>query len=241
MLMQIIGHRGAAGLAPENTRAAFKAAINAGADWIEFDVRATKDGRVVVIHDAHTVRLGKRPRLISRSTYGELKQVKLRGGQIILTLAEAMNAIDGQTKVNIEIKTAGCEQAVAHNIERMVKKGLTYEHFIVSSFKVAHLREVHRQNSKIPLALLHLHRPLRFLKLRGLRVQAVGFHHRFLPGKAIHQAHLRDLFVYAYTVNSLKRGRQLAKRGVQGLVTNRPDKLLPLKEEFPDIQPIIDD
>jgi glycerophosphoryl diester phosphodiesterase len=223
--MQLIGHRGAAGLAPENTRASFKAAINAGVDWIEFDVRSTKDGRIVLSHDPHTVRTGKRLRIIARTDYVTLKKVKLKGGNTIPTIAEAFNGIDGQAKVNVEIKTKGCAEAVVHNIERMVKKGASYEHFMVSSFQVARLREVNRLNSKIPLALLHLTRPYKFLHLRGLRVQAVGFSRRRLPTRAIHQAQLRELTIYAYTVNNLKTAKRLEKRGVTAIVTNRPDKL----------------
>ncbi|HSE61227.1 MAG TPA: glycerophosphodiester phosphodiesterase [Candidatus Saccharimonadales bacterium] len=228
--MQIIGHRGAAGLAPENTRASFKAAINAGVDWIEFDVRKTKDDRVVLSHDAHTVRTGKRLHIISRTEYAKLKNVKLKGGNTIPTIAEALNSIDGQAKVNIEIKTAGCAEAVVQNIERMVKKGLTYEHFMVSSFSVARLREVHRLNSRIPLALLHYLRPYKFLKLRGLRVQAVGFYHKRLPTRAIHQAELRELIVYAYTVNKPRIAKKLIERGVKAIVTNHPEKLQELRD-----------
>jgi glycerophosphoryl diester phosphodiesterase len=223
--MEIIGHRGAAGLAPGNTRASFKAAILAGVDWIEFDVRATADGRVVLLHDSHTLRLGPRPRFVSRSTYAQLKSLKTYSGQPILTIAEAFNAIGTQAGINVHIKTAGCAAAAVHNIERLVKKGASYEKFLVSSFRVSHLREIHRLNSKIPLGLLHATRPYRFLKLRGLRVQAVGFYHRRLPQKAIEQAELRELVVYAYTVNRPKRARELSERGVKAIVTNRPDRL----------------
>jgi glycerophosphoryl diester phosphodiesterase len=227
--MQIIGHRGAAGLAPENTRSSFKAAINAGVDWIEIDVRATKDGRVVLSHDPHTLRTGKRLHVVSRTDYNTLRSVKLKGNNTIHTIAEAFNAIDRQAKVNIEIKSKGCAEAVVQNIERQVKNGGSISDYMVSSFKVERLREIHRLNSKIPLALLHMTRPYKFLRLRGLRVQAVGFYHRRLPTKAIHQAELRELMIYAYTVNSVKKAKRLQERGVQGIVTNRPDKLQSLR------------
>jgi glycerophosphoryl diester phosphodiesterase len=223
--MQIIGHRGAAGLAPENTRASFKAAINAGVDWVEFDVRTTKDGRVVLSHDSHTIRTGKRLRIVSRTDYATLRKIKLKDGNTIPTVAEAFNALEGQTKINVEIKSSGCAEAVVQNIERLVKNGTPYSDFLVSSFKVARLREVHRLNNKIPLSLLHFTRPYKFLRLKGLRVQAVGFSHRRLPLRAIHQAELRELMVYAYTINNQKQAERLAERGVQAIVTNRPDKL----------------
>lgn len=228
--MQIIGHRGAAGLAPANTRASFKAAIAAKADWIEFDVRATSDGRVVLMHDAHTLRVSPRWHRVSKTEYAQLKKIKTFSGYAIHTIAEAFNAIDGHAKINIEIKSPGCAEAVVHNIERMVKKGIGYDHFLVSAFHVNRLREVNRLNAKIPLGLLHAARPYKFLRLRGLRVQAVGFYHRVLPSRAIHQAHLRELMVYAYTVNKLRRAKKLRARGVHAIVTDRPDVLQKIHE-----------
>jgi glycerophosphoryl diester phosphodiesterase len=230
--MQIIGHRGAAGLAPENTRASFKAAINAGVDWIELDVRKTRDGHVVLSHDPHTIRTGKRLHIISRTEYAKLKKIKLKDGLTIPTIAEAFNAIDGQAKIIIELKTKGCAQTVVQNIERMVKNGASYDQFMVSSFWVSALRELHRLNSKIPLSLLHtLANPSAFLRLRGLRVQAVGFSRRRLPTRVIHQAELREVMIYVYTVNTVRQAKKLAARGVNAIVTNRPDKLQELRNE----------
>jgi len=223
--MIVIGHKGAAGLAPGNTRAALQAAIKAGVDWVEFDVRATKDGHIVLSHDAHTLGVTKRPRIISRTTYATLKHSKTFSGLTIPTIAEAFNAVAGHASINIEIKTKGCAVAVVQNIERLAKQGMSYDRFLVSSFSVARLREVHALNNRIPLGLLHYARPYRFLKLRGLRVQAVGFYHRRLPQKAIEQAKLRELFIYAYTINNEKRALRMQARGVQGIVTDRPDRL----------------
>ena len=227
--MYIVGHRGARGLAPENTLAGFRAGIKAGADWIEFDVRATNDGRVVVIHDANTLRIGNKLKRIKSSSYKDLRQVKIFDSHVIPTLAEAMNAIEGHAKINIEIKSAGCTEAVVNAIVRHVKKGANYNDFLVSAFKAKHLKEVHFLNSRIPLGLLHKNRPSKFLKIRGLRVQAVGFNRRFITKRIIHQAKLRQLKIYVYTVNKPSVAAKLAARGVDGIVTDRPDLMQELK------------
>lgn len=230
--MNIIGHRGARGLAPENTLAGFRAGIKAGADWIEFDVRATKDGRVVVVHDSSTLRMSNRMKRIKSTDYKTLRDLKIFDNYTIPTLAEAMNAIEGHAKINIEIKSAGCAEAVVNNILRHIKKGANYNDFLVSSFKAKYLKEVHWLNSRIPLGLLHsaLH-PSKFLNLRGLRVQAVGFNKRRISNRIIHQAKLRGLDIYAYTVNSPKTAAKLLARGVNGLVTDRPDVMQVLKTQ----------
>lgn len=229
--MEIIGHRGAKGLAPENTRDSIRAAIKAGVDWIEFDVHATADGRVVVIHDPHTARISFKPKLISKTKYSELKKLKTHSKLPILTIAEAFNHIGTQAQINVEIKSNGCAQAVVQNIERMVKSNADYEKYIVTSFKADYLRQVHKLNNKIQLGLLHSIDPYKFLRLHGLRIQAVGFDYRIMPAKAIHQAKLRELYVYAYTVNKLSTARKLLAKGVDGIVTNRPDILKDLPGE----------
>lgn len=228
--MNIIGHRGARGLAPENTLASFRAGIKAGADWIEFDVRATKDGRVVVVHDSNTLRISNKLKRIKSTDYKTLRDLKIFDNYTIPTLAEAMNAIEGHAKINIEIKSAGCAQAVVQNITRHIKKGANYNDFLVSSFKAKYLKEVHWLNPRIPLGLLHSLQTSKFLKLRGLRVQAVGFSSRRLPSHALHQAKLRGLSVYAYTVNSPRVAAKLARRGIDSIVTDRPDAMQHMRQ-----------
>ncbi|HEY5402272.1 MAG TPA: glycerophosphodiester phosphodiesterase family protein, partial [Pyrinomonadaceae bacterium] len=71
----IIGHRGASAVTPENTLGAFRKAIEVGADGIEFDVRLTRDGMPVVIHDDNLRRTGGRPDLIRSVSLADLTQV----------------------------------------------------------------------------------------------------------------------------------------------------------------------
>jgi len=212
-----------------NTKAAIVAAIDAGADWVEFDVRRTKDGKVVLSHDGNTMRVSVRPRIISRTKYAKLAKAKMWRGQPIATITEAFMAAGNKAKINVEIKSKGCAEVVVDHIERMVKAGANYDRFLVSSFKPERLREIHRLNDHVPLGLLHLTKPYKFLKLRALRLSAVGFWRKRLPKKAIEQAKVRGLTVYAYTVNTKRDAARLVARGVDRVVTDRPDKLQEFK------------
>jgi glycerophosphoryl diester phosphodiesterase len=224
--MQIAGHRGAAGLAPENTRASFRLAISNGADWVEFDVRTTSDGHVVVFHDRNTLRMSGRPYVISKTPLAKLQRLNLRGGQSIPTLTEALNTVGGHAKILIEIKTAGCAQAIVNNIARLVKKGARYHEFMIASFNPERLREVRRLNEHIPLLLfMRPHKSFSFKNLTGLELKAVGFYHRFLPQRAIDQAHMHGLEVFVYVVNSRLRAKWFARHGADCVITNRPDLL----------------
>ncbi|MFA6294359.1 MAG: glycerophosphodiester phosphodiesterase family protein, partial [Victivallales bacterium] len=71
----VTAHRGNSSRYPENTIAAFKSALVTGADWIELDVRRTKDGQIVVIHDEDTGRVGSHKLEISGSSCSELRKV----------------------------------------------------------------------------------------------------------------------------------------------------------------------
>lgn len=212
-----------------NTKAAIAAGLKAGVDWVEFDVRATRDGKVVLSHDSHTMRVAIRPRIVSRSTYAKLRAAKTFRREPIASLTEAFKTVGAKAKINVEVKSKGCAEAVVDHIERMVKAGANYDRFLVSSFKPERLREVHRLNDHVPLGLLHYTRPYKFLKLRALRLSAVGFWHKRIPKKAITQAKIRGYSVYAYTVNNKRRASALQKRGVERVVTDRPDKLQELR------------
>lgn len=221
--MQIIGHRGAKGLAPENTIASFNAAIRAGVDWVEFDVRATQDGKVVVMHDSNTIRVGRAWNSIQSTPYSKLKKISINS-QPIPDIKQALDAIYKKAKIIIEIKSQGCAKVVAQNIEQLVKKGASYSEFMVASFNGRNLSDVYSLNKKIKLCLLHSALPYSFLKTE-LPLSAVGFYHRTITRRLIEKCKQKNLLVYAYTVDSPRRARTLEKLGVDALATNRPDRV----------------
>lgn len=116
--MRIAGHRGAAGLAPENTLAAIKAALNAGVDAVEFDVRQTKDGDFVLSHDATTLRTTGTSHKIGDTTTKTLMQLVLENGERIPRLEQAIKLIGKKTPIIIDIKGGGWARSMATFIEQ---------------------------------------------------------------------------------------------------------------------------
>ena len=107
----IIAHRGASGDAPENTLAAFRLAIEQGADLIELDIHQTLDGSLVVLHDESLERTGGDPRLVKDLTLAQIKKLDVgawRGNtfanEAIPTLAEVLELAEGEISLQIEIK-----------------------------------------------------------------------------------------------------------------------------------------
>ncbi len=228
--MQIMGHRGAAGLAPENTIASIEKALEVGVDWVEFDVRRTLDGHVVLVHDRHTGRVARRRLVVKKSPIQELQQLEMKKGAIIPTLEEAVAIVGKKAKINIEIKQLECVEQVIELIESYVKKGYAYSHFLVSSFSPAILRAAYQLNKQIPYALLQVW-PVRFRWLSSVKLSGVGFYHiSALTPFIIKLAKRRGLYTYAYTVNSFEEAKQLKRMGLDGIVTNYPDKFEELRD-----------
>lgn len=107
--MKIIGHRGAAGSELENTLASIAAAKQMGVHGIEFDIRKTKDNKLIVCHDPDLRRISGDGRRTENMTLNEIQRVPLLTGASVPTLTEAMEVI-GRTPCLIEIKEQGCSQ-----------------------------------------------------------------------------------------------------------------------------------
>ena len=103
---RIVAHRGASHDHPENTLAAFRAAWALGVESVELDVHITKDGEVVVIHDATTKRTGNVDCEVADQTLAELRTLDVGAGERIPTLAEALATIPSGRTLFVEIKTA---------------------------------------------------------------------------------------------------------------------------------------
>ncbi len=109
--MIIIGHRGAAGIEAENTVPSIKAAARARVDMIEFDVRVTKDNRLVVFHDPNLIRIAGVSKNLSDLTLDEVQKVTTRSGHPIPTLQEALKTA-GDIPVLIDCKGGGWAEAL---------------------------------------------------------------------------------------------------------------------------------
>lgn len=225
-VMLIIGHRGAAGLAPENTIEALQAGIDAGADILEFDVRLTSDGIPVVIHDASATRTHKKRISISRITFDELQEKTSQ--QPIPALSQVLDKFFGKILLNIELKGKGSGKVVAELIAKhYIKKASDWDNVIFSSFRGREIGTVRKISDKANLALLHDQNPFLFIAYeRKLHLTAVGFHRLYVNRFALEIAKKLGLFVYVYTVDRPHGALLLQRQGIDGVVTNHPDHIL---------------
>lgn len=230
----VIAHRGAAGIAPENTLAAISRAADLGARWVEVDVRCTADGVPVVIHDQTLDRTtdGKGP-------VGERTSVQLASldagtwfdpgfaGARIPTLSQVLAACaDRGLGLNAELKPAGGDEiAVAQAVAEQVT---AWRHpLLVSSADHALLAAFHRQAPGVALAALYRSAPSPDDVHRlDLPLAAVSLSRRGLGRADVSRLAGTGLAVLVYTVNKVAEARRLRDWGVDGVFTDHPQRLL---------------
>jgi glycerophosphoryl diester phosphodiesterase len=214
--MLIIGHRGAAGLAPENTLKALRAGRRAGADILEFDIRLTADHIPILTHNA-TIK-GKR---IGSHTLDELRTMTT-----VTTLDEVLDSFFGKILLNIELKETRGVHTVYETVARYVKRPKDWDNILFSSFKPQALASLRRQSTAVNLGLLHHIDPFVFTRHhKSLNFAAVGFHRLTVNSLALAVAKELGIFTYVYTVDRPDTARRLARRGIDGIVTNYPDRI----------------
>jgi glycerophosphoryl diester phosphodiesterase len=225
-----IAHRGASGTFPENTLSAFRAAIDAGADMCELDVQLTRDGAVVVIHDDTVERTTDGNGEVAELTLEELRRLdagaKFKGGAIkgerIPTLDEVFAVTSGKCGLNIELKAGGLE----HQVAQIMQTRNALSDSIVSSFDWEYLKKIQQVHFNIRIALLADEKPVDLMMNAGaMRAHAINPRWDMVTADLCKAAHERGLKVYTWTVDADARMRALAECGVDGIMTNYPERL----------------
>ena len=214
----LIAHRGASKIAPENTLKAFQKAIELEADYIEFDVHQSKDGEVVIMHDANTFRTTRHFGAIKNMTLKELKSLNAGEGEKIPTLQELIEIAKGKIKLQLEIKDEG----MVKKIVTILKDADFIESTTISSFKHKELLEVQKIEPSINLvALIVGINTIKIIK-KAIRnkFQAIQPFYTFIRKSFIDSAHENNIKINAWIVNSKETMKKLIEMGIDGIITN---------------------
>ena len=225
--MQIIAHRGASGLAPENTLKAMAKALELGVTAIEIDVQAA-DGELWVFHDRRLERCTNGKGVLTEQSRSYLEQLDAGEGEIIPTLWQVMSLIDGSCELHIELKGANTADAVATLTKRAENElGFTANQWVVSSFNHPELARFATLRPDIRIGALTANLPLELAHCaEKLGAWSINCDVDFIDAALVDDAHRRGLKVLVYTVDHLADEQQLAAMGVDGIFTNRPDRFL---------------
>ncbi|MCH7347494.1 glycerophosphodiester phosphodiesterase [Aeromonas sp. MR7] len=225
--MQIIAHRGASGLAPENTLKAIRLALTLGAQAIEIDVQRA-DGELWVFHDRRLERCTDGSGVLTAQSRAYLAGLDAGEGEPIPTLWQVMEAIAGKAELHIELKGAQTADEVARlTLRAEAELGFTPAHWVVSSFHHPELARFAALRPEIRLGALTSTIPLTLAKFAAeLGAWSLNCDLDFVDEALVMDAHRRGLKVLVYTVDHTADLTVLAAMGVDGIFTNRPDRFL---------------
>lgn len=226
--MQIIAHRGASGLAPENTLKAIRLALTLGAGAIEIDVQLA-DGELWVFHDRRLERCTDGSGVLTAQSRAYLASLDAGEGEGIPTLWQVMETIAGQAELHIELKGSQTADEVARLTRRAeAELGFTPTQWVVSSFHHPELARFAALRPDIRLGALTSTIPLTLAKFAAeLGAWSLNCDVDFVDQALVQDAHDRGLKVLVYTVDEPADQAMLAAIGVDGIFTNRPDRFLP--------------
>ena len=246
----IIAHRGASALAPENTLAAFRKAIDDGADGIEFDVRLARDGVPVVIHDANLRRVGRIRGSISDFTSEELGKIDVGSWfsaknpikadahfafETVPTLAGVLEFLcDFSGLIYVELKCSSADfEPLTAAVIGILKNSPLRSQIIVKSFELETIPKIRELCPAVKTAALFTAKLLTILDkekyLFGLaetvKADQLSLHYSLATRKLMEKAAAKNLPVTIWTVDNRNWVQRASDLGVRAIITNDPQNL----------------
>ena len=228
--MYVIGHRGAAGLAVENSAEAITAALTCGVWAVEIDLRLTQDGEFVVSHDEVIVSSQKKYS-ISRMPARELTALHTANGTSLLTARQAIDQVmrDPTCMAMLDIKGKHWAKRLRDFLATLPPAALP--RLILASFNLRELKEVQRAYPARKYCYHYHAMPLgiNLLTARKLDAWGVGISMQGFSSLMVRASRNLNLKTVAFTVNSPRKARHLQKMGVDFIITDFPDRFAILK------------
>jgi glycerophosphoryl diester phosphodiesterase len=228
----VIGHRGCAGLEPENSLRAFRRAAQLGVDAVELDVHVSRDGVPVVIHDARLERTTNGRGRVCDWSARELSALVLRGrgapAQGVPRLAQVLECVPAPVGLLIELKAAHSAAPVLS----LLRTHRALKRATIISFDFGLLREVRSLEKGVALGTLWERPPADAMQAaKALGADLIDVNHRYATARLVERAHAAQLQCVVWTVNRTAEMRQMLRLGVDGITTDYPDRLVKLVRE----------
>lgn len=218
--MLVIGHRGAAGLAPENTLSSLQVAFDSGVDMVEVDLRQTKDNKIVLSHDPTLLRTHDDRRSIFHLTLEEIQEVGKKEGREIPELNEFLAA--SKLPVNLELKESGMEVSVLSAIKNFPHKVL------ISSHLPQVLQKIRTLDGNAQLGLIIGPKtgfifPVMLGIARRLKVHSIHPVQSLVTPATMRSMRRTGAKVYTWTINDIHQFLVMKGMGVDGVFTDYPN------------------
>ncbi len=232
--VEITAHRGSSRLAPENSLSAIRQAIEDGAEFAEIDVQSTRDGEVVMLHDADLMRMARDPRKVESLTLPELKQIDIGSGfsakfqdERPATLREVIAVARGRIKLNIELKYNRPDPELVERVLAILRDEKFLSECVVTSLDAESLMAFKRAAPEVPAGLIvtaalgdFTRLPVSFLSLNAAQADPATIDAAQRQGKAVH----------VWTINERNDALRVMAFGVDNIITDEPAKLVKLRD-----------
>ena len=225
--VKIMAHRGASKAAPENSLAAVRVAMEAGSDWVEIDVQETADGEVVVIHDSDFMKLARNKTKVWDARLSDIQSIDIGGSfgpsfqnEHVPTLSEVLQLCQGKTGILIELKYYGHDQQLEQRVVDLVEKHGMSNEIMVMSLKPEGVRKMKRLRPTWKCGVLL---SVSVGNIQKIEADFLAVNARFATRSLINKLHQAGKEIYVWTVDDPVSMSLLMNRGVDGLITNRPE------------------
>ncbi len=232
----ITAHRGNSSEAPENTKAALEQAIEAGADYVEFDVCQTKDGVVVVSHDNNLKRLTGENIDIWDSTYDEIKDLDIGSwfsseysNQRIMTLDEAITLCKGKIQMNIELKPTIHDTNFTENCVGIFQKHNLYDEAFIASLDLPTLIHVKELDSKIKTCYNTF---IALGNVQLLPVDIFSIEMSFVNAGIVNKIHSSGKELLVWTIDETSDANALLELNIDSIITDLPKTMIDVNNNF---------
>ncbi len=227
----ITAHRGASGLAPENTMAAIVKAMEIGADFTELDVQESADGMLILMHDDSLQRTTGLEAGVWEKSFTELHNLDAGGwfseefkGEPIPTLKAIIDTVRDKMKLNIELKMNGHQKLLTDKVVAMVEEENFIQQCILTSFDFAEVDKIRKLNKSIKIGYIFSDLP-EGVDVFTADVDLLSVNKKLVNEEFVKKAHAHQKELHVWTVNEPKAMRHFIKIGVDNIITNYPDIL----------------
>jgi len=231
----VIAHRAGAHDGPENTLLALERAIESRADMAEIDVQRTKDGVVVVNHDADLMRMARDPRKIAMTDYADFANARLghdddpSDDRRLARLDEFLERAHGRIRLAIELKYYGWDEQLGPQVVSEIRARHAEADVMLISLSLQAIEQVRRLAPEIENGYLS---SVSVGSLDGLPVKALALSRQRSTAQTISDAHARRLQVYVWTLNDASGMVEMIGRGADGIITDDPRIAVRVRNEL---------
>ena len=216
----ITAHRGSSLKARDNSIEAINIAIEEKADYIEIDVRRTKDNKLVLSHDDVFIKNSGKSFNISESNFNDINRKRIFSigkDDKIVTLEKALKVIRGKSKINIDLKVNNDEELISKLVAELIEKCKMEEEVIITSSNYGVLLKVRNYNSNIKIGYI----------TRSLaedfnidEIDAISIAYEGLNERVVERVHKLGKEMFVWTVNNEEEGQRAIYLGVDNIITN---------------------